>query len=91
MLSVWIDFGLEMHGLTMRVPVLATFRFQTRTTTRTRFFNTFKSSARASTSVISAGKRDSRHSTTSFSENVVVAKTSYRKVGSLSFCDQERA
>ena len=23
MLSVWIDFGLEMHGLTMRVPALA--------------------------------------------------------------------
>ena len=34
-----------------------------------------------STSVISAGQRESRrHSTTSFSENVVVAKTSYRKV-----------
>ena len=37
------------------------------------------SSARAWTSVILAGKRDSRlHSTRSFSENVVVAKTSYQ-------------
>ena len=35
--------------------------------------------ARAWTSVILAGKRDSRrHSTTSFSENVVVAGTSYQ-------------
>ena len=37
------------------------------------------SSARARTSVILTGKRDSRnHSTTSFSKNVVVAGTSYQ-------------
>ena len=37
------------------------------------------SSARALTSVILTGKRDSRcHSTTSFAENVVVTKTSYQ-------------
>ena len=37
------------------------------------------SSARAWTSVILAGKRDSRrHTTTSISENVVVAGTSYQ-------------
>ena len=36
-------------------------------------------SARALTSVILAGKRDSRrHSTTSFAENVVLTKTSYQ-------------
>ena len=37
------------------------------------------SSARALTSVILAGKRDSRrHSPTSFDENLVVTKTSYQ-------------
>ena len=37
------------------------------------------SSARTLTSVILAGKRDSRrHSTTNFAENVVVTKTSYQ-------------
>ena len=36
-------------------------------------------------------KRDScRHSTTSFSENVVVAETSYQMLEALSFCDRER-
>ena len=44
------------------------------------------SSARASGSVILAGKRDSRrHSTTSFSESVVVAGTSYQMIEVLSF------
>ena len=42
-----------------------------------------------------AGKLDSRrHSTmttTSFSENVVVAKRSYQMLEVLSFCDRERA
>jgi len=39
-----------------------------------------------------AGKRDSpSHSTTSFSENVVVAKTRYQMLDVLSFCDRERA
>ena len=50
------------------------------------------SSARARTNVILAGKHGSRRqSTTSFSENVVVAKTSYRMLGILSFSDRERA
>ena len=41
------------------------------------------------TNAILAGKRDSRrHSTMSFSENVLVAGTSYQM---LSFCYQERA
>ena len=44
------------------------------------------------TNVILAGKCDShRHSTTTFSENVVVAKTSYQMLGILSFSNQERA
>ena len=55
-----------------------TFRFSDETTTSTRL-NTRLSSARRWTSVILAGKRDSRrHSTTSFSENVVMAETSYQ-------------
>ena len=40
---------------------------------------------------ILAGKRGSRrHSTTSFSENVEVAETSYQMLEVLSFCDRER-
>ena len=40
---------------------------------------------------ILAGKRGSRHHpTTSFSENVEVAETSYQMLEVLSFCDQER-
>ena len=47
--------------------------------------------ARAWISVILAGKRESRrHSTTSFSENVVMAKTSYQTLEVLSLCDWER-
>ena len=43
-------------------------------------------------SVILAGKRGSRrHSTTSFSANVVVAKTSYQMLEVLSFMDGESA
>ena len=50
------------------------------------------SSARARTNVILAGKSDSRcKSTTSFSENVVVAKTRQQMLGILSFSDRERA
>ena len=49
------------------------------TTTTTREIFSTPSSAHARTSVILAGKRDSRrHSTTSFSESVVVAETSYQ-------------
>ena len=50
------------------------------------------SSARAQASVSLAGKLGSRrHSTTSFSENVIMAETSYQMLKVLSFCDQERA
>ena len=50
------------------------------------------SSARARTNVILAGKSDSRrHSTTSFSENVLVAKTSCQMLGILSFSGREKA
>ena len=50
------------------------------------------SSARARTTVILAGKCGSRRlSTTSFSESVVVAKTSYQMLEILSFGDRARA
>ena len=51
------------------------------------------SSARALTSVILAGKRDSRcHSTTSFAENVVVTKTGYQMLeAKFFFFGRERA
>ena len=50
------------------------------------------SSTRVQSNVILGGKCDSHHhSTTSVSENVVVAKTSYQMLGILSFSDQERA
>ena len=49
-------------------------------------------SVRAWTSVTLAGKRYShRHSTTSFSQNVVVLEASYQMLEVLLFCDQERA
>ena len=59
------------------------FRKRSRTTTITRFsqywVSLILSSDRAWTSVVLAGKRGSRrHSTRSFSENVVVAGTSYQ-------------
>ena len=42
--------------------------------------------------VILAGKRDCRrHSTTSFSEDVVVAETSYQKLKVSALCVRERA
>ena len=42
-------------------------------------------------SVICVGKRDSRyHPTSRFSENVIVAETSYQMLEVLSFCDLER-
>ena len=47
---------------------------------------------RARTNVILVGRRDSRrHSTTAFGENIVMAKTSYQKLGILSLSDRERA
>ena len=46
------------------------------------------SSTRVQSNVILGGKCDSHHhSTTSVSENVVVAKTSYQMLGILSFSD----
>ena len=55
-------------------------------------FFSILSSARARTSVILAGKRGSRrHSTTSLSENVELAETSYQMLEVLSFCDREEA
>ena len=48
------------------------------------------SSARARTSLILAGKQDCRrHSTTSFSDNVVVTETIYKVLEVLSFCGRE--
>ena len=74
----------EEHSLTnersaKKMPATMTFRaFYV-----TNIASAHQSSARASTNIISAGKRESRrHSATSFSENVVVAKRSYRIVRS---------
>ena len=52
-----------------------------------------RSIARASTSVILLGKRDSRlHSTMSLSKYIVVmAETNYQMLEVLSFCDWQRA
>ena len=48
--------------------------------------------SRARTTVILAGKcGNHRHSTTSFSKNVVVAKTNYQMLKILSFSDRKRA
>ena len=46
---------------------------------------------RAWISDVLAGKLDSHHSTTAFSENVVVTETSYQMEEILSFCDRKRA
>ena len=56
-------------------------------------FSQYKfSRARALTSVILAGKRDSRrHPTTCFNENIVVAETSYEMLKVLSFCERDKA
>ena len=44
------------------------------------------------TNAILAGKRDSRrHSTTSFSENVVVVRTNHQMLKVLAFCNRERS
>ena len=49
-------------------------------------------SAHACRSVTLAGKRGSRrHSTTSFSESVVLAGTSYQMLEVLAFCNRERS
>ena len=65
--------------------VLESFRFKDENY-ENEIFSTL-SGARARTNIILAGKCDRHcHSSTSFSENVVVAKTSYQMFGILSFC-----
>ena len=65
--------------------VLESFRFKDENYENEIF--SILSGARARTNVILAGKCDShRHSSTSFNENVLVAKTSYQMFGILSFC-----
>ena len=65
--------------------VLESFRFKDENYENDIF--SILSGARARTNIILAGKCDRhRHSSTSFSENVVVAKTSYQMFGILSFC-----
>ena len=69
--------------------VLKSFRFKDEDDYENEIFSIL-SGARALTNVILAGKCDSRrYSSTSFSENVVVAKTSYQMFGILSFCCRE--
>ena len=86
------DSETYIHNL-LRVPSTGLFIQSrvTRMTTSMRFF-LIRNSARAWTSVILAGKRYScRHSTTSLTENVVMAETSHQMLEVLSFCDWERA
>ena len=66
---------------------------KTSTTTSTRFSQQWclRVNQAAWTSVILAGKRGSRrHSTSSLSENVVVAETGYQMLEVWSFCDRKR-
>ena len=81
-------------GLTWRfdcIYSLESFRFLGEDDDENKIFSTLRS-ARARTNVILAGKCDSsRQSTTSFSKNVVVAKTSYQMLEILPFSDRERA
>jgi len=70
---------------------LESFRFLDEDDDENKIFSILRS-AGAQTNVILAGKCDSRrHSTTSFSKNVAVAKTSYQILEILSFSDRERA
>ena len=70
---------------------LESFRFSDKYDYVYEFFSIL-SSARARTSVILAGKRGSRrYSTTSLSENVEMAETSYQMLEVLSFFDREGA
>ena len=69
--------------------VLESFRFKDKNYENEIF--SILSGARARTNVILAGKCDDhRHSSTSFSENVVVAKTRYQLLESLSFSHREK-
>ena len=67
------------------------FRFLDEDDDENKIFSILRS-ARARTNGILARKCDSsRQSTTSFSKNVVVAKTSYQMLEILPFSDRERA
>ena len=83
---------LRLLLLRFRSLTLETFRISRRVRLRVRDFSTLISArARAVTNVISAGERDSTwHSTTIFSENVVVAKTIYVMLVVSKSCYQER-
>ena len=71
--------------------LLETFRFYDENDYEYEIFS-IVSIARAWGNVILAGKRgSSRHSTTSFSESVVVAETSYQMLEVLPFCNRERS
>ena len=81
---------MEFFSNTFGGRLLESFRFWDEDDYEHEIFSIL-SSALSKTSVILAGKRGSRrHSTTSFSENVVVAGTSYQMLGVLSFCYWER-
>ena len=81
-------------GLTWRfdcIYPLESFRFFDEDDDENKIFSILRS-ARARTNVILARKCDSsRQSTTSFSKNVVVAKTSYQMLEISPFSDRERA
>ena len=80
-------------GLTWRFDCIypwESFRFLDEDDDENKIFSILRS-ARARTNVILAGKCDSRRQSTSFSKNVVVAKTSYQMLEILPFSDRERA
>ena len=79
----------ESQGALLSWGLVKSFRFQDEDDNENAIFSIL-SSARARTKVILAGKCGSRfHSTTSFSENVIVAEKSYKMLES--FFDRERA
>ena len=78
----------ESQGALLSRGLVKSFRFEDEDDNKNAIFPIL-SSARARTKVILAGKCGSRrHSTTSFSENVVVAETSYKMLEL--FIDRER-
>ena len=84
-------FGMQIVYFNCKYSsIVESFRFYDEYDNEYKVFSILRS-ARAWTSVILAGKSVSRrHSTTSFSEKVVVAETSYQMLEVLSFCDQLR-
>ena len=84
-------YNATMCWLRLLLKDMESFTFYDERLKRTKIFPIL-SSACARTKVILAGKSDShQHSTTSFSENVTVVKTSYQMLEISSFSDQERA